>query len=143
MCGELDEQVLINREVLERFTVLSKRLGAVAGASEGPKGLAEAEGRAAYMDQIFEGGLERALADVSAADDQETVDALACQAIALARLAGFIAGQLPPEADLFRASIEALTAGHNEPRQLAEAHRREQDHHHGHSHEDAHGHHPH
>ena len=87
------------------------------------------------MEQIFRDGLGRALADVAAAAEDETVDALASQAIALARLAGFIAGQLPPEADLYRAVIEAVSAGHSEPRELADDYRRQQDHHHGHSHD--------
>ena len=145
MCGELDEQLLINQEVLERFSVISKMLGTQAsdGTTQGPKGLAEADGRAAYMDQIFRDGLGRALTDVNSANEDETVDALASQAIALARLAGFIAGQLPPEADLFRATIEALSAGHAEPRQLAEDYRHEQDHHHAHSHDQDGGHHHH
>jgi len=145
MCGELDEQLLINQEVLERFSVMSKMLGTQAsdGTTQGPKRLAEADGRAAYMDQIFRDGLGRALTDVNSANEDETVDALASQAIALARLAGFIAGQLPPEADLFRATIEALSAGHAEPRQLAEDYRHEQDHHHAHSHDQDGGHHHH
>ena len=57
----------------------------------------------------------RSLEDIERATDDESVDALAAQAIALARLAGFLAGQLPPEADLFRALIEAVSAGHAEP----------------------------
>ena len=72
----------------------------------------------------------RALSQVAAAEEDEAVDALASQAIALARLAGFLAGQLPPEADLYRAVIEAVSAGHNEPREIAEAHHRAHDHHH-------------
>ena len=69
------------------------------------------------MDRLFKEALGRAIGDVNGADDSEKVDALASQAIAFARLAGFIAGQLPPDADLFRPVIEALTAGHGEPSQ--------------------------
>jgi hypothetical protein len=144
MCGEIDEQVVVGQDLLEQFTVMAKMLGLAKGAAAtgpGPTGLAEADGRAAYMEQIFRDGLGRALADVAAAAEDETVDALASQAIALARLAGFIAGQLPPEADLYRATIEAVSAGYGEPRDLADAYRRIQDHHHGHSHDDDHDHH--
>ncbi len=140
MCGEIDEQVQVGQDLREQFKVMSSMLGLepVTRTSEGPTGLADAEGRAAYMEQIFRSGLAHALHDVSAAADEETVDALASQAIALARLAGFIAGQLPPEADLFRSLIEAVTAGHAEPGQMVAQYRRDRDRQHGHSHDDHH-----
>lgn len=135
MCGEIDEQVLIGQEVLDRALALAKRmqLGTATGDGDDPAGLADAEGRAAYMDRVFRSGLARAIDDISRAAEDETVDALAAQAIALARLAGFLAGQLPPEADLFRATIEALTTGHAEPRAAFEA--MQDHHHHDHSHD--------
>ena len=140
MCGEIDEQVLVGQDLREQFTVMSRMLGLdpATGTGKGPTGLADADGRAAYMEQIFRSGLANALHDVSASAEEETVDALASQAIALARLAGFIAGQLPPEADLFRSLIEAVTAGHAEPAQMVAEYRREQDQQHGHSHDDHH-----
>lgn len=143
MCGEIDEQVQVGQDLLEQMRVMARRQGLEPGAGTGaaPTGLAEAEGRAAYMEAVFRDGLARAMADIAAAEEDETVDALAAQAIALARLAGYLAGQLPPEADLFRALIEAVSAGHAEPQRLAAAHRAEQDHHHGHSHGDHHHHH--
>ena len=142
MCGEVDENVLIGQELLERFTVMSKMLGLVPGPGAGhaPEGLSSPEGRAAYMEQIFRAGLTRALADAAAADSEETVDAVASQAIAFARLAGFIAGQLPPEADLFRTVIEAVTAGHAETARLAQKHRDAQATAHGHHHPHDHHH---
>lgn len=143
MCGEIDENVQIGRDLLERFGVMSKMLGLAMPTQTGgaPEGLASAEGRAAYMDQLFRAGLTRSLNDASLADEEETVDAIASQAIAFARLAGFIAGQLPPEADLFRAVIEALTAGHGETARLEREYRHMQDHEHGHSHDHDHHHH--
>jgi hypothetical protein len=139
MCGEIDEQVLIGQEVLDRARVLAARLRIEPATGDGddPTGLAEPEGRAAYMDRVFRSGLARALDDIARAEEDETVDALAAQAIALARLAGYLAGQLPPEADLFRATIEALTTGHAEPRAAFEA---MQDHHHHHHHHHDHDH---
>ena len=144
MCGEIDEQLLISHEVLERFQGMSKMLGLDPAPAEGtPKNLATGEGRAVYMEAIFNAGLARSLGDASAAQEDETVDALASQAIALARLAGFIAGQLPPEADLFRACVEALGDGHAQPRALMAQKARDHDAAHGHSHDDdgGHGHH--
>ncbi len=121
MCGEIDEQVQIGRELLDRFRALAKGMGLPApeASGDGPRGLAEAEGRAAYMEEVFRAGLARAEAEIARAEEDEAVDALAAQAIALARLAGFLAGQLPPEADLFRAVIEAATTGCAEAREMA------------------------
>ena len=138
MCGEIDDQAAVGQDLLEQMRVMARMLGLETGQSSrdaGPARLAEAEGRAAYMEAVFQEGLARALGDVAAASEDECVDALASQAIALARLAGFLAGQLPPEADLYRAVIEAVGDGHAEPRRLADEYRREQDRQHGHSHE--------
>lgn len=144
MCGEIDEQVLIGQDLQDQVKAMAGMLGLKTDgvAAKGPEGLAEVDGRAAYMEQIFRDGLGRALDDIANASEEEVVDALASQSIALARLAGFIAGQLPPEADLFRALIEAVTAGHAEPARLAEAQRNKHghDHHHGHGHDHGHGH---
>jgi len=140
MCGEIDEQVLVGQEMLERLQAMAKRLdlpeaGAVAGGA--PKDLGEEAGRAAYMERVFRSGLAAAMAEVAAAEEDETVDALALRAIALARLAGFLAGQLPPEADLFRAVIEAVATGHAEPGALTASLLAERDdHHHQHHHND-------
>lgn len=137
MCGEIDEQALVGQDLLEQARVMSGMLGVEAGkvaAGTAPAGLAEADGRSAYMDRIFNNGLASALSDMASVPDEEVVDVVASQAIALARLAGFIAGQLPPEADLFRAVVEAVAAGHAEPGRLADAHRKKHDHHHGHDH---------
>jgi len=140
MCGEIDEQVQVGQDLLEHLRVLSRSMELPSGepGGVGPSNLAEPNGRAAYMEATFRSGLARALIDVERADEDERVDALASQAIALARLAGFLAGQLPPEADLFRATVEALTAGHSEPREMADAVRRQQHDHHHHHHDDHH-----
>jgi hypothetical protein len=141
MCGEIDEQVLVGQEMLDRFRAMTKGMDLPApdgGTGEAPVNLAEADGRAAYMERIFRSGLSRAFEDIDRAAEDEKVDALAGQAIALARLAGFLAGQLPPEADLFRALIDAISAGHAEPKERAEALRKAHDHHHGHAHDHHH-----
>ncbi len=71
------------------------------------------------------------------------VDAMASQAIAFARLAGFIAGQLPPDADLFRSVIDAVSAGYAETAKLQKQYNVAQAVAHGHHHhgEDDHHHH--
>lgn len=143
MCGEIDEQVLVGQDLMEHLRVIARTLHLpedVRDDGGAPRGLAEPEGRAAYMEATFRAGLARAMGDIARADEGERVDALASQAIALARLAGFLAGQLPPEADLFRATIEALTTGHSEPREMAEDLLRHQQDHHHHDHHHHHEH---
>ncbi|KKM72507.1 hypothetical protein LCGC14_1419800 [marine sediment metagenome] len=148
MCGEIDEQVQVGQDLLEQLRVMARMRdlpplgGANGDGGPAPTDLASPQGRAAYMEAVFQEGLTRSMTGVAAAQEDETVDALASQAIALARLAGFLAGQLPPEADLFRALVEALSVGHAEPHRLAAEHRAEQDRQHGHSHDhgEDHGH---
>ena len=131
MCGEIDEQVVVGQDLRVRLNGLTSGmdLPKPSDGGENPVDLADARGRGAYMERIFLAGLGRSLEDIERATDDESVDALAAQAIALARLAGFLAGQLPPEADLFRALIEAVSAGHAEPQERAQAVRRAHDHH--------------
>ncbi len=147
MCGELDDNVQIGQDLLDRLRVMARMLDVAPEATPGqggPTGLASADGRAAYMDTLFNAGLTRALHDTAAAEPEETVDAIASQAIAFARLAGFLAGQLPPEADLFRSTTEAMMAGHSETKRLTHNYRHQQDQLHGHSHDDENHHdHPH
>ncbi|MDH3264326.1 MAG: hypothetical protein OEM24_10035, partial [Paracoccaceae bacterium] len=94
MCGEIDEEAAVGQELIERFTVLAGMLGLKPddAAPGGAPGLATSGDRAAYMEALFRAGLGRALTDATAADDAEKVDAIAAQAVAFARLAGFLAG---------------------------------------------------
>jgi hypothetical protein len=141
MCGEIDEDIHIDNEVLARLLFMAKRLGvAPHGDSPAIPQLDVPAGRAAYMDALFTAGLTRAVSDTEAAAEGQRVEAIAAQAIAFSRLAGFLAGQLPPESDLFRATVEALTDGHAEPRRIAQAERARHAHHH-HHHHDGHDHH--
>lgn len=144
MCGDLDEGAQIGQQLLERLQVMIRMLGVAAQPGttpSGPADLATVAGRTAYMETLFNAGLTRALNDTAAAEAEMVVDAIACQAIAFARLAGFLAGQLPPEADLFRSALEAMMAGHAETTRLAGAYRHAQDHLHGHAHDHDHDHH--
>jgi hypothetical protein len=139
MCGELDEDVQVDNEIFARFLQIAKHHGVVAHAAQtAMPNLEEPPGRSAYMETLFTAGLVRAVSDTSAASEGQRVDAIAAQAIAFARLAGFLAGNLPPEADLFRATIEAMTDGHAMPvRTAAELqHAHSHDHEHGHHHHD-------
>jgi len=144
MCGEIDEDVQVDNEIFARFLQIAKQHGVVPGDGQNlVPDLEEASGRSAYMDTLFIAGLVRAASDANAATEGQRVDAIAAQAIAFARLAGFLAGNLPPEADLFRAVVEAMTDGHAMPRHAAERLRHAHDHHHDHEHDHHHGHHHH
>ncbi|PHR56598.1 MAG: hypothetical protein COA47_12830 [Robiginitomaculum sp.] len=136
MCGELDENLEVNKEILDRFSILSNMLGAVLGEKPAPhqQDLSTAEGRSELMDVIFHENLGRTLTTVSNTAEDEIVDSIASHAIALARLAGFIAGQLPPDADLFRSVIDAMSAGHAETTQLANRYGKARAEHHDHDH---------
>ena len=143
MCGDLDDNAQIGQQLLEQMKVMTRMLGVAtppAAAPVGAPSLATVDGRGAYMETLFNAGLTRSLGDTAAVDPEMAVDAIASQAIAFARLAGFLAGQLPPEADLFRTTLEALMTGHAEPARLAKAYQHEQDHLHGHSHDHDHDH---
>ena len=136
MCGEIDENVSINADLLHQFSYLARKQvgGVVTPPIPQPKGLDQAEGRATYMKQMFNHLLADMAKQVKKAEDTEVVDAVASQAIALARLAGFIAGQLPPAADLYRATVDAVGAGHDDCRRMLKAHHHDHHHDHGHHH---------
>ena len=132
MCGDIDEDDGLDGELLDRLTAHAKKYDAVvsdrAGGSEA--GFSGEADRSRYMSALFRDGLSRALADAIAAPDGEHTDAIACQAIVFARLAGFLAGHIPPGADMFRTVVDALMDGHKEPSEFAARH----NHAHGHAH---------
>ena len=121
MCGEFDDQERIDEEFFERFVLLANHYGVMPGqaSADAPFGLQEEQVRAAYMDTLFKAGLTRSLNDAANLPMGERMDALAGQAIVFARLAGFLAGQFPPETDLFRTITGALLDGHSEPGQIS------------------------
>ena len=132
MCGDLDDDTRLDDELFARFLALARRYGvALAEAHRQPQTeMAGEAARHAYMSRLFAEILTRAVGDAAAFPEGRRADAMAGQAIVLARLAGFLAGQLPPETDLFRAMVEAMTDGYGEPaRRLAEAQGRHQHHH--------------
>ena len=134
MCGEIDENLSINADLLHQFQYLAaKQIGDVkAMPAPSPVNLDQPNGRATYMRQLFNHILADMAQQLQQAEDTEVVDTIASQAIALARLAGFVGGQLPPASDLYRATIDAVSAGHDDCRRmLKDGHH---DHHHGHHH---------
>lgn len=116
MCGEIDEQERVDGELFERFLDLAGRHGIAPGTPGGdaPGDLSDQAARSAYLNGLFGAGLRRSVTDAAALPEGERMDAVAGQAIAFARLAGFLAGQFPPDADLFRTAVNAMLEGHAE-----------------------------
>ena len=120
MCGDFDDHDQVDEELFERFVALADHFGVSANApgASTPTKLDQENERAAYMEDLFRSGLTRSLSDASNLPTGERMDALAGQAIVFARLAGFLAGQFPPQSDLFRMITAALLEGHKEPSSL-------------------------
>lgn len=145
MCGDLDDDTKRDDELLAWLTANAKVHDAAPGEPAASGQVAPgAPGSNEYMSWIFRGALTRALSDIAAAAAGARADAIGSQAIVLARLAGFLAGHLPPESDIFRNLIDALVDGNREPEQAAgRGHADHQphhgtagdDHHHGHGHD--------
>lgn len=135
MCGDIDEDTGHDDAIFRRFVELARRYGAGPGEPTHrlAQDLTDPQGRGEYMSGLFHDALNRALGDAAAAPDGVRSDAIASQAIVFARLAGFLAAQLPPGADLFRSAMEAFMDGHGELAQSRPDH-----HHHGHSHDHDH-----
>jgi hypothetical protein len=96
------------------------------------------------MTELFRRVLNHAISDLHAIPQGQRADTIANQAVVFARLAGFLAGQLPPGDELMRATLEALLDGHAEPARTFQRLRdRDHGHSHDHDHEHGHGHHHH
>jgi hypothetical protein len=134
MCGDIDDDNGLDGELLARLTAHAEKYDAVASEhASGSKTRFSGEvERSQYMSGLFRDGLCRALSDATAAPEGEHTDAVACQAIVFARLAGFLAGHIPPGSDMFRTVVDAMMDGHKEPSELAALHNH--DHAHGHAH---------
>lgn len=139
MCGDIDEEALFEEEVVGQLLALAGRLGGAppdipAGGTRSLSG----DGASEYMQELFLSTMARTVTDTVSVVEGQRADAIANQAIVLARLAGFLAGQFPAETGLLRTVMEAMLDGHAEPsrmRQQEEAHG-----HHGHHHDDHHHH---
>ena len=123
MCGDFDDLDRVDDELFERFIALAGHFGVTPGQPDdnAPVRLTEEDTRAAYMKDLFRAGLTRSVNDAASLPHGEHMDALAGQAIVYARLAGFLAGQFPPQTDLFRTVSGALLEGHSEPATLSKS----------------------
>jgi hypothetical protein len=115
MCGDLDELERIDDELFERFIELTRHFGVSPRANGDRLQLDSEHARREYMEDLFKAGLTRCLNDAAGLPNGERMDAIAGQAIVFARLAGCLAAQFPPEADLFRTVTAAVVDGNREP----------------------------
>jgi len=139
MCGDVEDDTQYDDALFARLLALARKYGAVPDLSRQPADRSPDTGR--YMDGLFGDTLTRALDDAATAPAGTRADTVAAQAIVFARLAGFLAGQLPPEADLFRGAMEAFMDGHGEASRPLHDHGHEHHHHgHGHGHDHDHEH---
>ncbi len=130
MCGDLDGDTALDEELFGWLIGSAKVHGAAPGGAE-PELPASEPGSNEYMTATFRGALTRSLTDISRAPEGARVDAIRSHAIVLARLAGFLAGHLPPESDVFRDVVDALMDGNREPQTSAAEHFHDHEHHHG------------
>lgn len=128
MCGDLEEDDTEAQRLYAGFLqaahaaiheAIDHRGGSRAALMEKAvsEGDAEAEGVAdsslhRYMDGLFGDVLNACIKDAKHLDDGASYRVLASQAVVLARLAGFLAGQLDLRSDPLRTSIEALMTGY-------------------------------
>jgi hypothetical protein len=141
MCGELEDEKGFDDEVMSRLLYIVRGHGITPETltRRATPPLVDDSGRSAYMSELFRRVLIAAVSDLVAVPEGQRADTVANQAVVFARLAGFLAGQLPPDDETLRATMEALLHGHAEPAKMF-AHQRAHDHGHDHDHDHEHGH---
>jgi hypothetical protein len=141
MCGELEDENGFDDALVARLLRIAGGYGvtpATLAARPAPP-LSGDDDRPAYMSELFRRVLNHAVSDLVAVPEGLRAETIANQAVVLARLAGFLAGQLPPGDDMMRSTLEALLDGHAEPARML-AHLRDHDHGHDHDHDHHHHH---
>jgi hypothetical protein len=129
MCGDLDddnEERRLEGQLYLRFLGHARSL--LTGVEVPEQG--SASEITIYMEKLFCDGLSRSVRDGEEAEDGRRFERLVMQPVVFARLAGFIAGHLPPGDDSLRKVIEALMHGYGEAETMDRAHD------HGHQHGD-------
>ena len=135
MCGDLEPEDRIESDLYQRFLVHSQAM------LEQPSADGEMN---RYLDGLFKDVLRRCLADSDKTADPNGYATMAMQSLVLARLAGFLAGQVALNEDPMRKVIEAVMLGYGEaespPERDHHGHDHDQDHDHDHEHGHDHGH---
>jgi hypothetical protein len=125
MCGDLEEEDGEGARLYAGFLqnahaaiheAIDHRGGArsrLDSTGDAPAALSDASMHA-YMDGLFGDILNACIKDGRRAAEPDRYRVLCSQSVVLARLAGFLAGQLATSEDPLRNSIEALMAGYGE-----------------------------
>ena len=130
MCGDLDEEPRIETDLYQRFLVQSRAM------LERPLARGEMN---RYLDELFQTVLKRCVDDAEKVASPNAYRQVAMQSLVLARLAGFLAGQVALNEDPMCKLLEAVMLGYQEAQTPPL-----RDHHgHGQDHDHDHGHHPH
>ena len=116
MCGDDDDLNQVDEDLYNRLLDKASGFGVSPANQEGNTALDlnDQQKRFQYMNDLFTAGLKRALNDADCQNSGDRMDMVAGQAIVFARLAGLLAGQFPPESDLFHTVVSALMDGHKE-----------------------------
>jgi hypothetical protein len=116
MCGDDDDLNQVDEDLYNRFLNKANKLGVSPEVRDGitTLDLNDPGTRSKYMEDLFKAGLTRAVNDADGQKSGDRMDIVAGQAIVFARLAGLLAGQFPPESDLFHTVVSALMDGHKE-----------------------------
>ena len=137
MCGDLEPEDRFEGDLYQRFLVHSQAMLDLP--------LAEGEMNR-YLDGLFKDLLRRCMNDAEQTADPNGYRRVAMQSLVLARLAGFLAGQVALNEDPMRKVLEAVMLGYVEAESPAgrDHHGNGRSHDHGrnagHHHDHAHGH---
>ncbi len=137
MCGDLEPEDRIESDLYQRFRVHSQAM------LEQPSAGGDMN---RYLDGLFKDVLRRCVADTEKSADPNGYATMAMQSLVLARLAGFLAGQVALNEDPLRKVMEALMLGYGEAEtppardHHGDGHAGHDHGHGGHDHDHAHGH---
>ena len=133
MCGDLEEEDRLEGDLYQRFLAHSQAM--LERASRG-------DDMSRYLDDLFKLVLKRCVDDAEKAASPNAYRQVAMQSLVMARLAGFLAGQVALNEDPMRKVLEAVMLGYQEAETPPERdHHGGHDQHHGHDH--SHHHHDH
>ena len=130
MCGDLEEDDSLEGDLYQRFLLRSRALVARRSAGGDPLH--------AYLDELFVDLLRRCVDDTTDSAPGDRYRLVSMQSVALARLAGFLAGHGALRDDPLRRLMEAAMLGYGEAEAPLSHH--DHDHGHGHDHDHEHGH---
>jgi hypothetical protein len=131
MCGDLEPEDRFESDLYQRFLVQAQAM-----LGQAPQG----DELSRYLDGLFADLLKRCVHDAEAMADPNGYRVMAMQSLALARLAGFMAGHVALNEDPMRKVMEAVMLGYREAENVPERDHHGHDHVHGHDHDQDHDH---